>query len=240
MDPMPWRGLSDRPRQFSDREEAGRLLGRRLREAGAVTPRSDAPATDQPRPEDLLVLGLPRGGVVVARPVAEALGAVLDVVLVRKLGAPQQPELALGAIGEDGSRVLDQRLVADLGLRPDDVAVIEARERQRLDERGQRYRAGRPPASVEGRPVVLVDDGIATGSSMRVAIAVVRAGGAATVTVAVPVAPPTTLQALLDERLADRVVCLHAPANLAAVGTWYRNFSPVSDEEVMQLLADEQ
>lgn len=183
----------------------------------------------------LVVLGLPRGGVVVASEVATTLGAVLDVIGVRKLGAPQQPELAVGAIGEGGVEIVDRQLVDAIGLSPEGVASIAARERAVLERRATRYRAGRPPVAIEGHGAVVVDDGIATGATMQAALSVVRAKGAARVIAAVPVAPPSAPDELAG--FADEVVALLQPSPFVAVGAWYRDFSPVSDDDVVRLLA---
>ncbi|HVN50639.1 MAG TPA: phosphoribosyltransferase family protein, partial [Acidimicrobiales bacterium] len=159
---------------FEDRIEAGRVLAERLSSL---------------RGKDVVVLGLPRGGVPVAEQVARALGAPLDVIVVRKLGVPFQPELAMGAIGEMGARVLDERLIAQAGITSEEVAEVESRERVELDRRVERLRRGRPRVPLEGRVAVVVDDGLATGSTARVACQVARHLGAATVVLAVPVAP---------------------------------------------------
>ncbi|MGN6131113.1 MAG: phosphoribosyltransferase family protein [Nocardioidaceae bacterium] len=204
---------------FQDRVEAGRRLGERLRDL---------------RDQDVVVLGLPRGGVPVAREVATALDAPLDVIVVRKLGVPYQPELAMGAIGEDGARVLDRDLVERAGVRDQEVREVEAREREELARRVRLLRNGRPRVPLTGRVAVVVDDGIATGSTARVACTVAHHLGAAKVVLAVPVAPAESI-ALIHE--ADEVVCLATPDPFYAVGSHYRDFSPVSDGEVAGLLA---
>ena len=204
---------------FRDRFEAGRQLAEALRDL---------------RGEDVVVLGLPRGGVPVAYEVAAALAAPLDVIVVRKLGVPFQPELAMGAVGEDGVRVVNYDLVASCGLEPAEVETVEARERAELERRARRFRRGKQRLSVEGRIALVVDDGIATGSTARAACQVARALGARRVVLAVPVAPPATLAGLAG--VADDVVCLEAPQLFVAVGQWYEEFSQVSDDEVVALL----
>jgi putative phosphoribosyl transferase len=184
--------------------------------------------------DDLLVLGLPRGGVPVAYQVARALGAPLDVFLVRKLGVPGREELAMGAIASGGVRVVNRHLVEGLGI---PVAMVERTiqaEQRELDRRERAYREERPPPQVEGKVVVLVDDGLATGSTMRAAIAAVRRLGPRRLVVAVPTAPAVTCQELRHE--ADEVICASMPARFRAVGLSYRQFPQVSDEEVRQLL----
>jgi predicted phosphoribosyltransferase len=205
--------------RFADRHDAGRRLAERLR----------ALATDEP-----VVLGLPRGGVPVAVEVARALAAPLDVILVRKLGVPSRPELAMGAIGEDGVRVVDATLVERLGISERALARVEARERTELERRARRYRGERTPIPITGRDVVIVDAGLATGATARAAILVARARAARRVVVAVPVAPPETVVALGDQ--ADEVISLETPSTMVAVGAAYVDFSPTSDEEVVALL----
>ena len=206
---------------FVDRVDAGRRLGERLSARGVVG-------------RDVVVLGLPRGGVPVAFEVARALGAPLDVLVVRKLGAPSQPELAMGAIGEGGVRVLNDDVVAGLRVRSDDLAAAEDRERAILVRRVARFRSGRPPVSLTGRTAVIVDDGIATGSTARAACRIARARGATRVVLAVPVAPTRQIPGL--DRDADEVICLETPSPFFAVGQFYADFSEVSDEEVSALL----
>lgn len=203
---------------FADRVDAGRQLAARL---------------EHLRGPDVVVLGLPRGGVPVAFEVAQALDAPLDVIIVRKLGVPFQPELAMGAIGEGGARVLDPTVLRHAGISTEDLETVERRERAQLEDRIARMRRGRPPVDLTGRTAVIVDDGIATGSTARVACLVARHLGAARVVVAVPVAPAETAAGLPG---ADDVVCVSAPATFMAVGYHYRDFSPTSDEEVIALL----
>jgi putative phosphoribosyl transferase len=181
-----------------------------------------------------VVLGLPRGGVPVAAEVGWALGAPLDVIVVRKLGAPFQPELAMGAIGEDGIRVENEEAVGSSAVSAADFEAIEQRERAELNRRASRYRAGRTRLDLEGRCAVIVDDGIATGSTARAACYVARAHGASRIVLAVPVAPAATVSALRDE--CDDMLCVANPDPFSAVGEWYGDFTPTSDEEVYELL----
>lgn len=204
---------------FRDRIEAGERLADRL-EALAGQP--------------VVVLGLPRGGVPVAARVARRLDAPLDVIVVRKIGAPGHRELALGAIGEGDARVLDAELMARLGVRTEQVARIEAEERAELARRVERLRGDHPPVDLDGRVVVIVDDGIATGSTARAACLVARARGAARVVVAAPVGPPEAADALAGA--ADEVVLVEAPRSFGAVGAWYDDFRPTTDDEVAELL----
>jgi putative phosphoribosyl transferase len=208
---------------FRNRAEAGALLAahvaQRLREVA---------------PEQIVVLGLPRGGVPVAAAVANALAAPLDVIVVRKLGVPYQPELAMGAIGENGMRVLNGEVLAATGIRESDIADVERRERVELERRAGLYRAGRPPIDLSGKTAVIVDDGIATGSTAAAAAQIARQGGAARVIVATPVAPPSTIKRLAS--VADEVIAVRTPENFFAIGEWYSDFSPTSDDEVRRLL----
>ena len=205
---------------FRDRREAGRQLGERLARL----------AVDEP-----LVLGLLRGGVPVAIEVAHALGAPLDLLAVRKLGAPGNPELAVGAVAEGGTGVLDRQLARHLGLTGERLERIVARETQELERRVARLRDGRPPRDVGGRTVVVVDDGLATGLSDLAAVEALRTRGAGRIVVAAPVASREAV-ALLSEA-ADEVVCVTVPERLLSVGRWYRDFEQVSDAEVLALLA---
>lgn len=184
--------------------------------------------------EQPLVLGLPRGGVPVAAEVARLLGAPLDVLLVRKLGVPFQPEVAFGAIGEDGVRVLNTQLVSRLSLTSGQIAEVETRERTELLRRVGRYRGDRPPLALAGRTVIIVDDGLATGATARAAVEVARARGAERIVVAVPVAPPDTVADLAAA--ASQVVCLLSPGLFRGVGEWYDDFGQTTDEEVTSLL----
>lgn len=203
---------------FADRVEAGRRLAVNL---------------DHLRGQRPVVLGLPRGGVPVAFEVAEALDAPLDVIVVRKLGCPFQPELAMGAIGEGGFLVLDRGLVRRTRVTPHELDEVERRERKVLDSRVARFRRGRDRIDLTGRVAVIVDDGIATGSTARVACEVARHLGAARVVLAVPVAPVETARGRLG---ADEVVCVSTPEPFLAVGHHYRDFSPTGDDEVVALL----
>ncbi|WP_234983244.1 phosphoribosyltransferase [Demequina sp. NBRC 110053] len=207
------------PRRLADRTHAGELLAARL---------SDP---DLPRP---VVLALPRGGVPVAEPVARALSAELDVLVVRKLGVPANPEYAFGAIGERGVSVVDPRIVSAAGLSHDEVEAVERAERSELDRRRTVYRPGRPELDLRGRTAVVVDDGSATGATARAAIAVARGLGAARIVVAVGACPPDIL-ALLG-READGSVAALTPEPFAAVGQWYQDFAQTSDDEVRRLL----
>jgi putative phosphoribosyl transferase len=203
---------------FADRVDAGRRLGARVREVLGASP-------------DRLVLGLPRGGVPVAAEVARELGASLDVLVVRKLGAPSQPEVAIGAIGPDGAVLLHAHGRA---LDPETLDRIRRRELAELERRVRAYRGDRGPLVLEGRRVVLVDDGIATGATALVAVQAARAQGAAEVVVAAPVAAPDARDALAA--VADRVIVLVAPERFWAVGEWYDDFRQTDDAEVMRLL----
>lgn len=204
---------------FADRVQAGRAL------AGAL---------EHLRGDPTVVLGLPRGGVPVADEVALALDAPLDVIVVRKLGVPFQPELGMGAIGEDGVRVVNRDIVRTAGVSEHQLAEVESRERTELERRAARFRDARPRVALEGRTAVLVDDGIATGSTARAACQVARAHGAQRVVLAVPVAPRGWTGRLGDA--ADEYVCLATPEDFAAVGQFYADFSQTTDEEVVALL----
>ncbi|HET6951706.1 MAG TPA: phosphoribosyltransferase family protein [Acidimicrobiales bacterium] len=204
---------------FPDRVEAGRRLATRLRYL---------------RGEPVVVLGLPRGGVPVAAEVAAALGAPLDVIVVRKLGVPFQPELGMGAIGEGGARILNDDIVRMAGVSEAQVAEVEARERAELERRATKFRGDRPPVPLAGRTAVVVDDGIATGSTAYAACQVARARGAARVVLAVPVAPPGWTARLHD--VADELVCLETPDPFFAIGQFYADFGQTSDAEVVACL----
>jgi putative phosphoribosyl transferase len=204
---------------FLDRSDAGRRLANRML---------------QLRGEDVVVLALPRGGVPVAAEVARALGAPLDVIVVRKLGVPVQPELGMGAIGEGDVRIINPEVVAITHVTDAEIAAVEGRERAELDRRARRFRGDRPRTPLAGRTAIIIDDGIATGSTARAACQVARAQGAARVVLAVPVAPPSACSALAAD--ADEVICLETPGHFMAIGEWYQDFSQTSDREVVSLL----
>ncbi|MGH9264942.1 MAG: phosphoribosyltransferase [Acidimicrobiales bacterium] len=206
---------------FRDRADAGRVLAGRL---GHLAGR-----------DDVLVLGLPRGGVPVAAEVAQALGAPLDVLLVRKLGVPRHAELAMGAIASGGVRVLNPAVIETLRIPPHVIDQVAAREEVELARREQAYRRGRQPLDMAGRVVVVVDDGLATGSTMRAAVAALRAQGPARIVVAVPVGAAETCRELAAE--ADEVVCAHTPVGFHAVGQWYDDFSETTDDDIRAVLA---
>lgn len=208
-------------RLFRDRYDAGRRLADLLMEYAHVP--------------DVLVLALPRGGVPVAYEVALALDAPLDVFVVRKLGVPGHEELAMGAIASGGVRVLNKDVVEPLRIPVHVIDAVAARERAVLEERERAYRDGRPAPEVRGRTVILVDDGLATGSTMRAAARALRRQGPARLVVAVPVAAPETCASFQGE--VDAIVCAYTPHPFYAVGIWYADFSQISDDEVRELLA---
>ena len=183
---------------------------------------------------DVLVLALPRGGVPVAFEVARALNAPLDVFLVRKLGAPGQPELAMGAIASGGASVVNEDVVRALGITEDELRDVAAKEMQELERRERAYRDDRPPPDVRGKTVILIDDGLATGSSMMAAVAALRQEHPERIVVAVPVAARATCDQLAAQ--VDDVVCAMTPEPFMAVGLWYEEFSQTSDDEVRDLL----
>jgi predicted phosphoribosyltransferase/predicted alpha/beta-hydrolase family hydrolase len=205
---------------FTDRADAGSRLADRLGHLAGSAP---------------VVVALPRGGIPVGLEIAQRLGAPLDVVVVRKIGAPQQPELALGAVGEGGTRVLNDELVASLGISPDLLDALTDRARLEVTDRASRLRGDLPQADLSGRVVVLVDDGMATGATARAALQVLRAHGVARIVLAMPVADPDVAHRV--GALADEVVCIEQPSALFAVGAWYRDFTQVSDEEARRMLA---
>jgi putative phosphoribosyl transferase len=209
--------------QFVDRHDAGRRLATRLRHL----------ADDQP-----LVIGLARGGVPVAHEIARELGAPLDVLVVRKLGCPWQPELGVGALGEGGVHLLNRALMDRIGVTEAALEPVVQREAAELRARLRRYRGDRPPLSVEGRTVILVDDGLATGFTARAAIEVLRARGAGRVVLAVPVSPGDTLADLRG--VVDEAVWLHVPSVLRAIGFFYDDFTQTTDAEVARLLEEHQ
>jgi predicted phosphoribosyltransferase len=207
--------------RFQDRTEAGQVLAEQLGKYHN-TP-------------DLLVLGLPRGGVPVAYEVAQALDAPLDVFVVRKIGVPGHKELALGALASGGIRVLNDEVVQQLDLGKDAIDELTSEEQQEVVQREQRYRGERSMPSISGRTVILVDDGLATGATMRAAVAAVRQQQPAQVIVAVPVAPPQVCDDMRQK--ADDVICAVTPSMLGGIGGWYANFKQTTDDEVQQLLA---
>jgi putative phosphoribosyl transferase len=211
------------PRKFKDRTQAGRLLATKL---SAYADRSD-----------VIVLALPRGGVPVAYEIAKALKAPLDVLVVRKLGVPYQPKLAMGAIASGGIRVLNEDLLRYLEISPAEIEAVAAREQRELERRERLYRGGRPMAEIRDRIVILVDDGIATGTTMRSAVLALKQQQPARIIIAVP----TAAQSSCDEYRADAArmecVCLMTPEPFFAVGLWYENFSQTNDDEVRDLLA---
>lgn len=205
--------------RFADRVDAGRRL---------------APRLEHLRGENAVVLGLPRGGVPVAAEVAASLNAPVDVIVVRKLGVPFQPELGMGAIGEGGVRILNDEVIRVARVSPADLAAVEASERVELERRARKFRGDRPSVALNGRTVVIVDDGIATGSTARAACQVARAQGAARVVVAVPVAPRGWTERIDGE--ADEFICLETPSPFHAIGQFYVDFSQTSDDEVVDRL----
>lgn len=207
--------------RFRDRVDAGQQLAARLSQL--------APA--QHAANTLVALGMPRGGVPVAAEVARALGIALDVVLVRKLGVPSHRELAMGAIGEDGVRFVDEDTVTALRVTPEELAAVEQMERVELDRRSKKYRQGAPRISLNGKTALVIDDGIATGATARVACRVVRAHGARRIVLAIPMAPPGWEQLMHGE--ADEFVTV-AEQPFRAVGDLYDNFEPTSDAEVVR------
>jgi predicted phosphoribosyltransferase len=207
-------------RGFADRRAAGRLLATRL--------------ADYAERDGLIVLGLPRGGIPVAYEVARALRAPLDVFSVRKLGVPGHEELAMGAIASGGANALNYDVIGALGISRDEMQRVAERERHELERREAAYRGSRPRPEVEGKIVILVDDGLATGASMLVAVQTLRERNPARIVVAVPVGPPDTCAML--RQYADEVVCYATPRRFGGVGAWYGDFAQVSDDEVRDLL----
>lgn len=207
---------------FEDRRHAGRVLAGQLLEYAH-------------RP-DVVVLALPRGGVPVGFEVAEALGAPLDVFVVRKLGVPGQEELAMGAIASGGVRVLTPDIIRQLGISEREIDEITGREEKEVARRDEAFRKGRPPLSVRGKVVVVVDDGLATGATMKAAVAALRRLEPKRIVVAVPTAAPPTCAEL--RKLADDCVCVDTPAGFSAVGNWYLDFRQTTDGEVQDLLEE--
>ena len=204
---------------FTDRVEAGKRL------ASALTDFAG---------KNGIVLAIPRGGVVVGYEIAKALSLPLDVIIPRKIGAPDNPELAIGAMTEDGTIILDDNLITHIGVQRDYIKAESERQKHEIERRLKLYRQNEPYPSLKGLDVIIVDDGIATGSTMKAALASVKNRGASTVTVAVPVGPPSTIKEL--KKQADRVVCLYAPEYFQAIGQFYTDFNQTTDEEVIQLL----
>ena len=205
---------------FADRTEAGKMLGEALSNYAGKT--------------DVLVLALPRGGVPVAYEVAKALAAPMDLWLVRKLGVPGQEELAMGAMAGKDTRVLNQEIINLLNIDQASLNATIAREQAELERRNSLYRQGMPPPDIQGKTIILVDDGLATGATMRAAIASLRHAGAARIIVAVPVAAGSASEKIRKE--ADKLVCLYTPEPFYGVGQWYDDFSQTTDEEVLALL----
>lgn len=210
-------------RGFKDRREAGRRLGAAM-------------DSYRGRP-NLVILGLPRGGVVPAAELAKALDAPMDVFVVRKLGVPGHPELAMDALASGNVRVLNRSVIQSMGITEDDIDSVTVAEQNELNRREKAYRDGAPPLGLAGRTAILTDDGLATGATMRAAVRAAKAREAARVVVAVPVAAPDSLAAIEAE--ADEVVCLMAPGLFQAVGQWYEQFEQLNDEEVRRLIARE-
>lgn len=204
---------------FNDRRDGGRQLAARCEHLAG---------------ENVVVLGLPRGGVPVAAEVADALQAPLDVCVVRKLGVPFQPELGMGAIGEDGARVINEEVVRMMRVSADELAAVEAQELAVLRRRAGRYRGERPPVELSGRTVVVVDDGVATGSTARAACWIARERGAARIVLAVPVAPVDWTARLGED--ADELISVETPSDFYAIGQFYRDFAQTTDEEVVACL----
>lgn len=206
--------------KYRDRREAGRMLAEELRQYDGD--------------RDVLVVGLPRGGIPPAYEVARRLRAELDVLVIRKLGVPGNEELAMGAVARGGVRVLNRDVVAGMGITAEQIETAARREEHAVAQRDEEYRGGRPPARMEGRTVLAVDDGLATGAGMLAAVRALRQYSPASIIAAVPVAAPDACRKVSQE--ADGVVCLKTPTPFSAVGAWYEDFSPVGDEEVKELL----
>jgi putative phosphoribosyl transferase len=210
--------------RFRDRQEAGQRLAQAL--------------TFLKGKKDVIVLGIPRGGVVVAAEVARAIGLPLDVYITRKIGAPYNPELAIGAIASSGDVVLDEALIGDLGISPEYVQDETERQRQEIERRLKKYRGSQPAQKPEGQTVLLVDDGVATGATTLAAVRALKKQKPSELILAIPVGPPDAIARLREE--VDRLICLHTPQVFWAVGAFYQVFDQTSDEEVMQLLLQSQ
>ena len=204
---------------FADRVEAGKRLSLTFRDFVG---------------KNAIVLAIPRGGVVVGYWIADKLSLPLDVIIPRKIGAPDNAELAIGAMTEDGTIILDERLVSYLGVSQDYIRAESSRQKSEIGRRLKVYRGNEPYPNLKGRDVIVVDDGIATGSTMKAALASVKNKGARYVIVAIPVGPPSTIEEL--KQRADRVVCLYTPENFQAIGQFYVDFNQTTDEEVIELL----
>jgi putative phosphoribosyl transferase len=204
---------------FADKVDAGKRLASAMRDVAG---------------KNGIVLAIPRGGVVVGYEIAQALNLPLDVIIPRKIGAPDNPELAIGAITEDGTIILDDNLIKYIGVQRDYIKAESERQKHEIERRLKLYRQNEPYPSLKGLNVIIVDDGIATGSTMKAALASVKNRGASTVTVAVPVGPPSTIKEL--KKQADKVVCLYTPEYFSAIGQFYVDFTQTTDEEVIRLL----
>lgn len=214
--------LSRSNQPFRDRAEAGRLLGREMKELGLKNP---------------LVLGIPRGGVVVARELADELSADLDLIISRKLGAPQNPELAIGAVGEGGKLFLHDWLLSELRINRNYIESERDLQLLEISRRKARYREILPRASIAGRDVIVTDDGVATGATFQAALWTVRHENPGRLTAALPVAPEEAILKLATD--ADEIICLRCPSLFSAVGQFYLNFTQISDDEVMEILQEE-
>jgi predicted phosphoribosyltransferase len=206
---------------FTDRIDAGKRLASALNDFSG---------------KNGIVLAIPRGGVVVAFEISKSLNLPLDIIIPRKIGAPENPELAIGAVAEDGTAILDNQLIKYLGVSREYIVLETQRQKNEIGRRLKLYRQHASYPNLKGLDVIVVDDGIATGSTMKAALASVRNRGAASVTVAVPVGPPSTIEELHE--LADRVVCLYKPEYFQAIGEFYTDFSQTPDEEVIKLLRE--
>ena len=203
---------------FADRVDAGKRLAAALKSF---------------KSKDAIVLAIPRGGVVVGFEISKALGVPLNIIVPRKIGAPDNPELAIGAVTEDGTTILNERLVSDLGVSENFIKEESERQRAEIERRLESYRGDVPYPNLKNRVVLIVDDGIATGYTMKAALASVRKKGAKSVVIAIPVGPPSTIQEL--EKVTDHVICLYTPEEFYAIGEFYEDFSQTTDEEVKRL-----